>query len=59
MTVYGNYDVIAFRSCIQIFTVWDRALLPYVFVRSDFVMSQIGMRASRVYWDVGLTGILG
>ena len=24
MTVYGNYDVIAFRSCIQIFTVWHR-----------------------------------
>ena len=22
MTVYGNYDVIAFKSCIQIFTVW-------------------------------------
>ena len=21
MTVYGHYDVIAFRSCIQIFTV--------------------------------------
>ena len=21
MTVYGNYDVIAFKSCIQIFTV--------------------------------------
>jgi hypothetical protein len=22
MTVYENYDVIAFKSCIQIFTVW-------------------------------------
>ena len=22
MTVYGNYDVITFRSCIQIFTVY-------------------------------------
>ena len=22
MTVYGNYDVIAFKSCIQIFTVY-------------------------------------
>ena len=22
MTVYGNYDVIAFRSCIQIFIVY-------------------------------------
>ena len=21
MTVYGNYDVIAFKSCVQIFTV--------------------------------------
>ena len=25
MTVYGNYDVIAFKSCIQIFTVYVRS----------------------------------
>ena len=24
MTVYGNYDVIAFKSCIQIFTVYQK-----------------------------------
>ena len=28
MTVYGNYDVIAFRSCIQIFTVYSVVMKP-------------------------------
>ena len=31
MTVYGNYDVIAFRSCIQIFTVYIWTLKIYCF----------------------------
>ena len=30
MTVYGNYDVIAFKSCIQIFTVY--VLHTYMYV---------------------------
>jgi hypothetical protein len=30
MTVYGNYDVIAFRSCIQIFTVQCRKKIQFI-----------------------------
>ena len=38
MTVYGNYNVIAFKSCIQIFTVYHLGPLgevrgPKIFIR--------------------------
>ena len=29
MTVYENYDVIAFKSCIQIFTVYCKVKIIY------------------------------
>ena len=34
MTVYENYDVIAFKSCIQIFTVYQK---------SDFILKCISL----------------
>ena len=44
MTVYGNYNVIAFRSCIQIFTVYVERI-GYSFARiptGKFLFSFLG-----------------
>ena len=41
MTVYGNYDVIAFRSCIQIFTVY---IYQNIFIRIILLISKFIFR---------------
>ena len=50
MTVYGNYDVIAFRSCIQIFTVYFKRPLILATLRYSFLTACSLSGANCIEW---------
>ena len=48
MTVYGNYDVIAFKSCIQIFTVYLITILKVLVLRTNAAPLDTGSESTEL-----------